>query len=265
MNKPTFPILAALLLSVALAACSKTEQEQPAQMQPVEAPTAAPAPASTDGAENHDGHEHAEGEAHAEAPASNAPAAVPVTPSGPAPVEGVDYRRVGNGQPFAPEDGKIEVVEIFGYPCGHCAAFQPEVAAWKAQLPADVNFVYVPAAFGGEWDQFARAFYAAESLGLVERTHDAMYRAIHVERNLRGGADAISRFYAQTAGVDAGNFNNAMTSFAVSGRINRAKQFIQRSGVDSTPSIVIDGKYVVIGRDRLQIANHLIARERAAR
>src|SRR3546814_6257991 len=74
------------------------------------------------------------------------------------------------------------VVEVFGYVCPACANFQPLVSSWKTRLPSDVRFSYVPALFGGTWDDYARAFYAAESMGLVDRTHDAMYQAIHIER-----------------------------------------------------------------------------------
>ena len=86
-------------------------------------------------------------------------------PSGPAPVEGTDYLVIDGGQPIQPATGKIEVAEVFGYVCPACAAFQPLVGPWKAGLPSDVNFVYVPAMFGGTWDDYARAFYAAEQVG----------------------------------------------------------------------------------------------------
>src|SRR5690606_40335280 len=78
------------------------------------------------------------------APAAPAPAA----PSGPAPVAGVDYQVIENGQPFQPVAGKIEVAEVFGYTCPHCANFDPILEAWAKRQPADVNLVLVPGAFG---------------------------------------------------------------------------------------------------------------------
>ncbi|MGO4611182.1 hypothetical protein AB4142_33110, partial [Variovorax sp. 2RAF20] len=47
-------------------------------------------------------------------------------------VKGADYQLIPNGQPFQPAAGKVEVVEIFGYVCPACAAFQPLVGPWKA-------------------------------------------------------------------------------------------------------------------------------------
>ena len=57
-----------------------------------------------------------------------------------------------------------------------------------------------------------------------------------------------------------------MSSFAIDAKLKRATQFITRSGVDSTPAMVVNGKYKVIGKsfeDSLRITDHLVAQERA--
>ncbi len=199
-------------------------------------------------------------------------ASTPTRLTGPEPVAGTDYVDIPNGQPFQPVAGKVEVVEIFGYVCPACAAFQPLVGPWKAGLPGDVNFIYVPAMFGGTWDDYARAFYAAQTLGVQEKTHEPLYAAIHAEQSLKGergrdSVDDIAAFYAKH-GVDAKQFTATMSSFAVNAKTNAAKQFAQRSQITGTPSLIIDGKYLVKGKtfqDQLRIADHLIARERASR
>ena len=48
-------------------------------------------------------------------------------------VEGKDYERIADAGPFAPLAGKIEVVEMFGYTCPHCAHFEPQLEAWAAK------------------------------------------------------------------------------------------------------------------------------------
>lgn len=211
-------------------------------------------------------------ETAAAAATTPAPAAASSRPTGPEPVAGTDYVLIENGQPFQPAAGKIEVAEIFGYVCPACAAFQPLIGPWKAGLPSDVNFVYVPAMFGGTWDNYARAFYAAQSMGLQEKTHEALYSAIHAEQTLKGerGRDSvedIAAFYGKH-GADAKQFASTMSSFAVNAKTNAAKQFAQRSQITGTPSVIVNGKYLVKGKtfpDMLRIADHLIARERAAK
>ncbi|MGY0799970.1 thiol:disulfide interchange protein DsbA/DsbL [Lysobacter sp. A286] len=209
----------------------------------------------------------------APAPAATAaPARTPgpiVAPVGPAPVAGTDYVEIAGGEPYQPNSGKIEVVEVFGYTCPACANFEPMVSAWAAKLPADVQFTPVAAPFGGFWMPYAKAFFAAQATGLLPQTHDAMFKAIHIDRSL--GADSsdqqIAQFYA-AYGADPKQFASTMASFAINAKMGRAQQFLQRSGVDSTPTLIVDGKYRVTGQsweEHLRIAEHLIAQERAAR
>ena len=259
-------VLFPLFASVLLAACGQQSDsaatpaaapEAPAQTAPA-APSAATAPAATDAA----------------APAADAPAeaATPntnpvVAPQGPAPVAGTDYIEIPNGQRFSSGD-RIEVAEVFAYWCGHCAAFEPLVNAWKARLPADVNFVTVPVVFDPN-DNFPRAFYAAEAMGTLAKTHDATFKAIHIDRKLRPNADAasIAAFYAGL-GVDQARFTSTMQSFAVNANLGRARQFVTRNGVEATPTIIVNGKYRVMAsrslEDLTRITDHLVAMERAA-
>ena len=194
--------------------------------------------------------------------------------SAPPPVAGTDYVEIPNGQPFETDAARIEVAEIFGYVCPFCAAVQPTASAMKAKLPPDVNMVYIPAAFGAMWDNYAKAYYAAEAMGLTDRTHDAMYRAIHIDKTLKGerGMDTpqdIAAFYA-AYGADPGQFVSSMQSFAVASKVNRGKQFIMNAFANgdtpSTPTFVVNGKYRIKGKsvdDVFRILNQLIVAERA--
>jgi thiol:disulfide interchange protein DsbA len=181
---------------------------------------------------------------------------------------GVDYEVLPTPQPTYGQ-GKIEVAEVFGYSCIHCAQFQPEVNAWKKTMPADVRWEYVPAAFGGIWDMFGRAYYAAQTMGVQAKTHDAVFNSVFVEKRVKTGtAEEIADLYANL-GVDRTKFLATMNSFGVTAMLNRAKQFALRTGVSATPTLIINGKYRLnVTRDRgfegmLATADYLIARERA--
>jgi thiol:disulfide interchange protein DsbA len=205
-----------------------------------------------------------------EAAAEPAPAATPDMPVGPAPVAGVDYVEVPGGQPFEPTNGRIEVAEVFSYTCPHCAQFEPLVLAWRARQPADVKFTPVAGPFGGNPEPFAKAYYAAESMGVRSKTHEAMFCAIHIDHSLdmrSATAETIAAFYGKF-GVDPAQFASTMASFAVDAKVKRANQFIMSTGVEGSPSVVVDGKYRVTGKtleDTLRITTHLVAKERAAR
>lgn len=271
MKRHLIPVL---LAAFVLAACTGKKEEE----------TAAPAAATEAPADDAATLAAAEAAAKASADpnAAAAPAdaaAAPAAPVDPAPAAadgaipglklGVDYEMIKGGQPFEPLAGKIEVVEVFNYVCPACASFQPLVVSWKKTLAPDVRFTYVPAAFGGNWDQFVRSFYAAQTMGILEKSHERTYDAIHLENRLKGerGDDSdadIAAFYAQF-GVDAKQFASNMKSFAVTGKFNKARQYIIQQQANSTPTLIINGKYRVTGRtweDRLRIADAIIAHER---
>jgi thiol:disulfide interchange protein DsbA len=189
-----------------------------------------------------------------------------------APVAGRDYVEIPNGRPLEPVDGEVVVVEeYFNYACPGCNAFEPHFAAWAKALSPDVRLEHVPAAFRADFVQYARAYYAAEALGVAEPAHQAVYDGIHRSRTLpaegeRPDEARIARFYADF-GVDAKAFLAAMQSFGVEAKVKRATEHMQRSRIPSTPSLVVNGRYLVGGEsyaDMLRIATALIEKERAA-
>lgn len=266
--KTRFALALVALLPV-LAACSKedasaaTAASTPAAAAPAASAPAAPAATDTSAPA---------ASAPAEAAAPDAPNNNPILPpQGPAPVEGTDYSVIADGQPFEPADGKIEVVEGFNYICPACAQFEPGFNQWKAKQPADVKVVYVPAQFRPDFREYAKVYYAAQALGIEKKSHDAMFKAIHVDHALPGegepfDADKVAQWYTQY-GVTADQFKQAMASFAVAGKLSKANQFLMRAQIPGTPALIVGGKYLVKGRsmaDMLRIADHLIAKERQA-
>ncbi|WP_129134845.1 thiol:disulfide interchange protein DsbA/DsbL [Luteimonas sp. YGD11-2] len=277
----TSRILVSLLLAAALAACGDRDQAATATTDSAttatdatDAASANPAPAQDAATADTGAQPSADADAAVD-PAADADAATPAPaatpPQGPAPVEGTDFVTIANGQPFQPLNGQIEVVEVFGYTCPACAAFEPVFSAWKKRQPADVRVTPLAAPFGGSWMPYARAFYTAESMGLVDRTHDAMFEAIHVQRRLspqNASDQQIAGFYADH-GADAAQFASTMQSFTVNAKLKRAEQFLARAGVDATPTLVVNGRYRVLGgrafEEQLNTVEHLVARERDAR
>lgn len=196
------------------------------------------------------------------------PAAARAADDAPALVEGRDYVRIDDGQPWRPLDGKIEVVEVFAYWCPHCADFQPTIAAWKRRLPPDVRFDYLPATFD-PGDAFARAYFAAERAGAVGRTHQALYDAVHRDHVLARNAslDELAWFYGQH-GLSSAAMKAAMVGPQVDADLEAAHAFILRSGVDGTPTLIVNGRYRLTPRthdDAVRILDQLIAQLRAAR
>jgi thiol:disulfide interchange protein DsbA len=181
---------------------------------------------------------------------------------------GVDYEVLDKGQRWQPANGKIEVVEVFAYWCPHCADFQTLIDDWKKTMPADVSFSYVPAAFEPE-DAYGKAYFAADAAKAVAKIHQPLFDAIHEDGELprtNATLDEIGTWFAKR-GLNRARMVGLMQSKEVAAQMTRARAFAVANRVVGTPSLVVNGKYVVRAQtynDRIRVLDALIALERAA-
>ena len=180
---------------------------------------------------------------------------------------GTNYFVVDPPQATASGD-KIEVLEIFSYACPHCAHFQPYAEQLKASLPAYASFDYMPAIFNAQWEPFARAYYTAKSLGVLDKTHQALFDALHRDHIPMTTIDELANFYSQH-GVEKAKFLSESASFEVESKLARAMQIVKADGIDGTPSIVVNGKYRVTAAaaggypQLVELVDWLVTKERA--
>ena len=182
---------------------------------------------------------------------------------------GKTYVELSNAVPVA-VPGKIEVVELFWYGCPHCYAFEPVVNPWAEKLPSDVNFVRLPAMFGGPWDAHGQMFLTLEAMGVEHKVHAAVFNAIQREGKKLIDANEMADFLA-TQGVDKEKFLATFNSFAIKGQIAKAKELAKKYEISGVPTLIVDGKYrfdlgTAGGPEQaLNVADQLIAKERAAK
>lgn len=268
---PSLVLIAALLTGCGAdapdTAATPAPSATPVATMPADTADATPAPEATPAPTTTPAPPAAVTETPAPTPAAPAVATVP---TGPEPREGTDYTVIDPPVLLSPSPGKIEVVEVFAYTCPHCATLQPRITAWEASVPADVEFRYAPMAHGVS-EPIARAFYAAEAMGERARTHDALFEAIAIKRRLRSGSpEEMADLYAEN-GVDRDALLATMKSFGVNAQIARNQKAVERWAIESTPTVIVNGRYkVTVTEDRghdgmISAINHLIARERAAR
>jgi thiol:disulfide interchange protein DsbA len=157
-------------------------------------------------------------------------------------VAGRDYRPLQVPQPTQ-TGNKIEVLEFFWYGCPHCNTLQPSLHAWLKRKPADVEFRRAPAAFQENWLPLARVYYTLEAMGLVDKLHHDVFAAIHKEKIKLSDPNVLYDWVA-SKGVDRKKFMETHASFAVQSRTQRVIEQTRPYGLDGTPAIVIDGRYL---------------------
>jgi protein dithiol oxidoreductase (disulfide-forming) len=140
---------------------------------------------------------------------------------------------------------KIEVMEIFWYGCIHCYHMDPILSKWVKTLPKDVYFKRVPGLPNPSWAPMAKAYYAMEALGVLDKLHTPLFDAVHKDKNLNPVDEkAIIAWVTQKSGLDKLKVEQAFKSFNTNTKLNRASQIFRESGATGVPSLVIDGKYI---------------------
>ena len=183
-------------------------------------------------------------------------------------VAGSHYTELRN--PVKTRDpAKIEVIEVFWYGCGFCFSFQPLIENWAANAADDVDFVRMPAMWNQLMGIHAQAFYTAEALDALDIMHEHIFTAYHIERNRLQSEDQIADLFADH-GIAEADFRTTFNSFGVRTRVNQVRSRMPAYQVQSTPNIVVNGKYLVTTNqttvltqhDMLAVVDFLVQKER---
>ena len=143
----------------------------------------------------------------------------------------------------------------------------PAISTWAKKLPKDVEFVYVPTIFNNAWEPMARTYYTLELLGQQKRLHDDLYNAWNINNIDLSDEAKITEFVGQR-GVDRKKFGEIYNSFAMQSMVTRSKQLSQTYTIRGTPSLIIDGKYLISGLgpdESIRVLNALIDKARKER
>lgn len=184
---------------------------------------------------------------------------------------GTHYKQFAN--PVATSDpNKIEVTEIFAYSCPHCYAFDPAITAWLARKPADVNFVRLPHTLGQPANIVRnKAFYAAQMLGVFDKFHLTLFKAIHADNKPAATPEELRELFVKNLGVKAQDFDGAYSSFAVDGGFRRGEGLLRDMVITSVPTLAVDGTYYTNPRngggfpEMLAVTDWLVEQARAQR
>jgi thiol:disulfide interchange protein DsbA len=157
------------------------------------------------------------------------------------PMEDVDYVVIAPLPPSSP-DG-IEVIEFFYYGCESCNRLEPQLQSWLKGLPPYVSFRRIPALRRADWIPLTRVYFALEQLGQLDRLHAQVYQAVHADGLNLGNSNELHQ-WAQKSGLDRAKLDEALESDRVRTQVQKARDATVAYGVRTTPSFVVDGKYL---------------------
>jgi thiol:disulfide interchange protein DsbA len=155
--------------------------------------------------------------------------------------------------------------------CSHCNTFEPYISNWENRKPENVEFTRIPVIFGRKtWELYARAYVTAEMMGIANEAHGPLMDALWKEKKVMRDIEELGEFYSGY-GVSANEFVATSQSFAVDARLRKDQSLTQAYGVSGTPTMIVNGKYLVKGSEAvpnydtlLDVVDTLVAQEVAA-
>lgn len=181
-------------------------------------------------------------------------------------VPGRDYTPLNPPQPKI-TDTPIEVLEFFAYGCVHCFHLEPRLEKWKTTLAKDTKLTRVPTPFAIRGLDSVPMYYTLEAMGQLDKLHYKIFEALHNDNVILGNPNVRDQWLAKN-GVDPKKYQEVEQSFSVQNKIRAANEYSRKYRIESTPTLVINGKYSVPNlRDMdttFRVADSLIATERAS-
>ena len=165
------------------------------------------------------------------------------------------YKSLDPAQPHK-SDAKVEVIEFFSYACAHCAALDPALEEWiKNKKPEEVTFIRIPAIFRPNWEPLARAYYVADTLNVTDKTHAALFRALHQQNRNLSTKESLAKFFANQ-GIAEADFNRAYSGFSMPAIVERGKQAFLDYKVFSVPTLVVNAGGKTLMTDSTMAGSH---------
>lgn len=175
-------------------------------------------------------------------------------------VAGKHYRVLPRALPTN-NPNKVEVAEFFWYGCSHCYTFEPLAQTYKQGLPETIEFIPIPAMWNDVMQVHAKAFYAAKAFNKPE-IHAAIFEVMNVERKRLASDSAVADLFAEH-GIDKSEALKMLNSFGVSAQVNKARSLAAGAKLSGTPTLMVNGKYVVESslagsqQEMLKVADYL--------
>lgn len=157
-------------------------------------------------------------------------------------MDGVHFKVLKAPLSIAP--AKKQVVEVFGYSCPHCYHLEDSLNQWLKSKPEEVEFHRMPVVFNNpNWIFMARVFFTAQELGVLEKSHNEFFHAIHRDKKPLFSVDALADFYVQF-GVDKKTYKDMFTSFTIDQHVRKAGKLTRQYEVEGVPALIVNGKYL---------------------
>lgn len=185
---------------------------------------------------------------------------------------GTHYRPIVPAQATNAGPGEVEVIEFLWLNCGGCYALNERVDSWKARIPAWVKFRKEHVMWGPSHRLLGKLLYTLDALDKNELLGAAFSQIHRQGKALVANSEAetlnMQLAFAKANGISEADFRREYNSFAVNTRLKAAEELTRRYRVESTPTFIVNGKYVTDvemaggAAELMQLIDDLVAAEK---
>lgn len=165
---------------------------------------------------------------------------------------GIDYQVLENKEDTEANEiahdvsEKISVIEYFSYGCLACKKFEVHISNWLENKEDDVEFKREAVVFRESWAMLAKAYYTAVKLDILDAVHIPMFEAIHEDKRAMYEPKNIEQLFKEEAQIDPSVFRETFNEDeTIVDRILKVHETVQSMKIKNTPTVVVDGKYLV--------------------
>ncbi len=169
------------------------------------------------------------------------------------PMEGREFKALTTPQAVTASGKKIEVIEFFMYHCPACYHFEGRLQEWLKKQGDNVVFRRMHLPHNGDDDAESHLFLTLDAMHLEDTMHAKILHLWHVDHH-RLTNDNENIDWAEANGINRAQFVATYNSFAVLSKLHDLLRLAKSYQIDSTPTLVIDGRYVT-GPGLIQSSN----------
>ncbi|PIP79282.1 MAG: disulfide bond formation protein DsbA [Gammaproteobacteria bacterium CG22_combo_CG10-13_8_21_14_all_40_8] len=157
--------------------------------------------------------------------------------------ENVDFQRVSPSNLIgeAPKD-KVQIVEFFLYSCPHCFELEPKLEKWVEAHKDQVEFKRVPAVITPNWVPLAKAYYIAEKLGVLDKSHHGLFESINKDKEVYLNEYKLSEYFA-TLGINPDVFIHEYDSEYIMKKVSDARIMSVNYAFRGVPAVIINNEF----------------------
>ncbi|HEX6039797.1 DsbA family protein, partial [Longimicrobium sp.] len=187
------------------------------------------------------------------------PAAAAQPNSEPRPVENGEEIAAA-GQRMGPAGAPVQIVEFSDFQCPFCATFSRTLRQLRAKYPDRVSVLYRHAPIDQLHPHARRAALAAECAGEQGRFEPYHDRLFAQQDSI--GVKPWARFAAEAGVPDAAAFDQCVRDERLMARVARDADLARKTGIDVTPTIVIDGTLIPGTLSEAELEKWITGRDR---